>query len=359
MHWIAFLAAAIALFLVRVLRAPDKSRRVVAALWFVSAFAVTTFTVRVMSDRADITRPTEYDQFVSHAADVASDEANVPLILFVGASFTRNGLDDEELTRKLRAEGYPHRVINLSLQGASLQERDAHLWSFMRQARRVPDVVFLEVADEFDRDPAYVFSVAKFSDRAIEQFDPGSVYWSMKGLAQGQCAGMAACVKSWGLLKVHALMNWTNLGLLSTGRSAEDIEAVPAFDPKDEPRDNFLLEDAEIADALNTPAEIIPDIGPSWARLFRMDQRRRLEEIGVRRIAYYYPPVIPPEERQYVARLCAGELAEYPCIAPVDQQLLDLLQGQVWYDDRHLLRDGAEVYTDWLAGQIETWGALQ
>ncbi|MAK60065.1 MAG: hypothetical protein CMK09_03710 [Ponticaulis sp.] len=358
MHWIAFIAAALALFLAHILRAPDRSRRVVAMAWFLSAFLVSTFTIRVISERVGITRPTEFDQFVSHAALQASREPDAPLVLFVGASFTRNAIDDQELTRKLRDAGYPHRVINLSLQGASLQERDAHLWAFMRSTQRAPDVVFLEVADEFDRDPAYVFNVAKFSDRAIEQFDPDSVFWSLKGLAQGQCDGLKACLTSAVLLKAHALMNWSNLGLFATGKARKDISPVPAFDPQDHPRETFRLNDSEIQKNLSRPTDIAPYMGPAWARLFRIDQRRKLEAAGVRRVAYYYPPVIPAEDRQYVARLCAGELSDFPCIAPVDQKLLQALEGQVWLDEKHLLRNGADVYTAWLADQIERWGAL-
>lgn len=359
MHWIAFIAAVLALLLAKLLRAPEKSRRVLNLIWFSSAFILTVFTIRVFSEHAGITRPTTYDQFVTHAALQAREEPETPLVLFVGASFSRNAVDDEALTRDLRAAGYPHRVINLSLEGASLQERDAAIWDFMRTSRIAPDVVFLEVADEYDRDPAYVFTVAKFSDRAIEQFDPDAVYWSMKGLSQGQCDGLATCGKNWALLQIHAFMNWTNLGLLATGTPLKEIAPSPAFDPQDKPRESFSLGTQEIASALSAPAEIEPEAGPSWARLFRMDQRRRLEMAGVRRVAYYYPPVLSGESRQYVARLCAGELSDYPCIAPVDQRLLQQLAGDVWLDERHLLRDGAEVYTDWLAVQIERWGALQ
>ncbi|MFC6198604.1 hypothetical protein [Ponticaulis profundi] len=359
MHWLALLAGCLALILARVLRAPLKSYRLTGFAWFFAALLITGFAIRIGAESQKITRPTEYDSFVVHAADLVREDPDAPLVVFLGASFTRNALDDEELTRRLRAKGYPHRVINLSLQGASLQERDQSLWDFMRLTQRAPDVAFLEVADEFDRDPAYVFNVAKFSDRAIKQVTPNAAYWSVKGLSQGQCDGMASCVKAWAFLGIHAVMNWSNIGLLATGESIPDIEAVPAFDPQDTPRDTFTLSVDEIRAALEVPAEVTPSNGPSWARLFRMDQRDRLMQAGVRRVAYYYPPVISPDEREYVADLCAGELSAFPCIAPVDRTLLAQLERPVWFDDKHLLRDGADVYTDWLAGQIDQWGALK
>lgn len=359
MHWIALIAACVALVLAKLFRAPDRSRIFTSGLWFLAAFFVTTFAVRVATETAVITRPTDYDKFVNYAADQVANEPHVPLVVFVGASFSRNALDDEELTRRLRAKGYPHRVINLSLEGASLQERDAYLWQFMRQTGRAPDVVFLEVADEFDRDPVYAFENSKFSDRAIEQFEPGAVFWSVKGLMQGQCEGMGGCVKSWVLLKLHAAMNWSNLGILATGRSAPDIESHASFDPQDTARSSFTLDVDQIRADLSASGEIVPEKGPSWARLFRLSQRERLQTAGVRRIAYYYPPVLEAADRQYVADLCAGELSDFPCIAPIDRALLSELGGQVWLDDKHLLREGAEVYTSWLAGQIDSWGALR
>lgn len=359
MHWIALLAACAALVLVKVFRAPDRSRVLSASIWFVSAFIVATFGLRVVTESAGITRPTDYDTFVNYAVDQVHSDPDAPLVVFVGASFSRNALDDEALTRRLRDRGYPHRVINLSLEGASLQERDAYLWQFMRQTRLAPEAVFLEVADEFDRDPVYAFENSKFSDRAIEQFEPGAVFWSVKGLLQGQCEGMSGCVKSWVLLKLHAAMNWSNLGILATGRAAPEVGSHASFDPQDTARSNFTLDVEQIQADLGVSGVVEPEAGPSWARLFRMDQRERLKQAGVKRIAYYYPPVLEGRDRQYVADLCAGELADYPCIAPVDRELLNRLGRQVWFDDKHLLRDGAEVYTSWLAGQIDNRGALR
>ncbi len=359
MHWFAFLAACLALILARSLRAPKRSGIFFGSLIFLTAFVATTITVRTMAINLGVTRPSEYDAFVVDAVNTVKAHPDEPLAVFVGASFSRNGLDDEKLTADLRAKGYPHRVINLSLQGASLQERDAHLRAFMHLTGRAPDVVFLEVAREFDRDPTYVFQVAKFSDRAIEQMSPDAVYWSMKGLAQGQCDGKAACLKSLGLLNLHAAMNLSNIGLLSTGEAVSDIKALSSFDPQDTPRKTFTLELPEIEAHLIKQTGITPSDGPAWARLFRKNQRDRLLSQGVRRVAYYYPPVLPEGDREYVAGLCAGELSDFPCIAPVDTKLLAQLNGQVWFDEKHLLRDGAEVYTDWLADQIDRWGALK
>ena len=359
MHWIAFLAACLALVLARLLRAPNRSSLVTGAAGFVLAFLVTTIGVRFIANEAGITRPNDYNAFIVHASNTAETDAEAPIILFLGASFSRNAIDGEALTEDLRQLGYPHRVINLSLEGASLQERDAHLREFLDYSGLVPDVVFIEAAQEFDADPTYVFRVAKFSDRAIGQFAPRAVFWSLKGLSQGQCDGLVNCGKSWGFLAAHAGMNFTNLGLLATGEALSGVEAIPAYDPQDTRRDEFILTADEIAAHLDETVTFEPSSGPSWARLFRTEQRAFLEETGVRRIAYYYPPVLPASDRAYVAGLCAGELADYPCIAPVDPGLLHALKGEFWFDEKHLLTPGADIYRGWLVQQIESWGALK
>lgn len=359
MHWVAFLAACIALILARLLRAPGRSSLLAGLGAFLFAFAVTTFTVRMVSERADLVRPSDYNAFIAHAVKQVENDPDAPIVLFLGASYSRNAIDEEALTKALRARGYPHRVINLSLEGASLQERDAHLRAFLRLSPRAPDVTFIEAAHEFDADPTYVFRVAKFSDRAIGQFDPRSTFWAMKGLSQGACDGLSGCGKSWALLGIHSGMNFTNLGLLATGEGRESISAKPSFDPQHAPREEFTETLKDIRAQLSEGKEIVPAEGPSWARLLRAEQRDYLMDEGVRRIAYYYPPVLPPDERAYFAGLCAGELSDHPCIAPIDPKLLNPLQGEVWLDEKHLLQDGAEIYTEWLAGQIDRWGALK
>lgn len=359
MHWIAFAVALMALILARMLRAPGRSGIFTGLAGFAIAFIAVTVFIRFAADQAHITRPTDYDGVVSHAVTQVRSDPDAPLVVFVGASYSRNALDDIALTKALRARGYPHRAVNLSLEGASLQERQAHIESFIRLAGRAPDVVFLELAHEYDDDPVYVFRVAKFSDRAIEQFSPDAAFWSAKGLAQGQCHGKASCAKAWLLLQAHTVMNSANLGLLATGRAASDIAGRASYDPQDAPREVFNLTTGEITAQLADADATAPDAAPSWARLFRQYQRDDLAAAGARRVAYYYPPVLSGTERNYVANICRTELSDFPCIAPVDKKLLKRLSGEIWFDERHLQRKGADIYTSWLADQIDQWGALR
>ena len=84
-----------------------------------------------------------------------------------------------------------------------------------------------------------------------------------------------------------------------------------------------------------------------------------MQALGVGGVAYYLPPVISPQIREYTASLCLGELANWPCIAPLGPALLEPLDGQIWFDPKHLKQEGAEHYSDWLADEIDRRGLLR
>jgi hypothetical protein len=171
------------------------------------------------------------------------------------------------------------------------------------------------------------------------------------GLAGGACEGLKACAMNAALLPAHAALNWLNVGLLASGRPAGDVTPAPAFDPVTVPRDTVPTQDA-IRQGLGTALPVTPTEGPQWALSHRAHQRGWLAEAGVRTVGYYFPPVVDPAARAYVAGLCAGELAGHPCVPPTDPALLTQLIGPLWLDGEHLLAPAAATYTDWLANQI-------
>ena len=151
--------------------------------------------IKLVAGAAGLGRTTEFDGFVNRAVEIARQD-DAPLIVFTGASFSRNAIDDERLTLALRERGYPHRVISLSIEAASIFERDAHLKEFIARSPRPPEIVFVEVSEPFDKRPAFFFENSKFSARGIEQFTPSVSLKTLKGLAGGNCAGAADCLKS-------------------------------------------------------------------------------------------------------------------------------------------------------------------
>lgn len=342
-------AAAAALILAHGLRGSGGRWRPVHALAGLAGLALGVLVIRLTAQGLDIDRRTDMDSIVAAALESAGQD-KAALIVFAGASYSRNGLDDARLTRALRAAGREVRVVNLSLEGASLQEREAGLLSFLARAPRRPKAVFLEIAPEFDAEAAYVFRVAKFSDRAIAQFTPANTLSALADLRREGCAGAGACAKSAILTLAHGAMNGLGIGLLSSGRPFAGVTPVRAFDPQTEPRER--PDDAARHEGLSAPGMQGPARAPAWAAGRRAALMARLEAAGIPIVGTYFPPAIDPASRGYIASLCQTEFAGRPCLAPDDPALLAALDGAHWFDAGHLLASGAEIYTDWLAGRL-------
>ncbi len=355
MHWSFYAAAAAALAGAHVLRGAKRGGGF-AVIAFVAGLAASALAIKATTQIAGFGRATDFDRFVVRAADIARQDDS-PLIVFTGASFSRNAIDDERLTIALREKGYPHRAINLSLEAASMLERDARLTDFIARAGRAPEVVFVEVARPFDFKPAFIFDNSKFSLRAIDQFGLRETLWTLFGLAGGGCDGPVDCGKSAALVSAHAGVNFLNVGLLSSGEDLSTLRGATSFDGQSIPREHLDLDAASAA--LSEIRDEVPAVGPQWARSFRGIQRDRLQAAGVEGVGYYFPPVIDPGLRAYVSSLCKAELAASTCIAPDDPDLLRALDGPVWFDREHLLDTGAAIYVRWLADQLDASGALE
>ena len=345
MHWSLFILAGLGLVLAHALKLPGSGSRVSSMAAFLIGLFVTALAVKSLAAANGIGRTTDFDRFVN-AAVIEATQDDAPLVVFTGASYSRNGIDPERLTLALRERGYPHRVVNLSIEAASILERDAHLQQFMALSGRVPDVVFVEVARDFDERAAYMFGNSKFNVRAIEQFDLSNAVWTSFGILGGACDGAKGCLMDSAYLGAHATLNFLNVGLIGGGEPPTDTEAVPAYDPQEEAR---AKSQPDLALKSN-PVSVFQ--GPQWVRSFRYQQQRRLAAQGVRQIGYYQPPTLDPSARAYLDCLCAGEFVEHACLSPNDPALMEQLNGDHWFDPSHLLDSGTAIYNRWLVDEI-------
>lgn len=345
MHWSLFVLAGLGLVLAHGLKLPTPGSRSVSIGAFVCGLLVTAFVVKSMASAAGIGRTTDFDRFVK-AAVIEATQDDAPLIVFTGASYSRNGIDPERLTLALRERGYPHRVVNLSIEAASILERDRHLTQFIQQSGRVPDIVFVEVARDFDQRAAYMFGNSKFNMRAIEQFDLTGAVWTSFGILGGACHGTSGCVQDTAYLGLHTALNILNVGLIGGGETDTEIDAVPAYDPQVEAR---AKSQPHLALKQNTVSVFQ---GPQWVRSFRYQQQRRLAQLGVGEIGYYQPPTLDPSARAYLDGLCAGEFVQHLCISPNDPSLMQQLNGDHWFDPSHLLDSGTAIYNRWLVEEL-------
>lgn len=345
MHWSLFILAGLGLVLAHGLKLPGSGSRATSITAFLVGLFVTALAVKSLAAANGIGRTTDFDRFVN-AAVIEATQDDAPLVVFTGASYSRNGIDPERLTLALRERGYPHRVINLSIEAASVLERDAHLQQFIKLSGRVPDIVFVEVARDFDTRAAYMFGNSKFNVRAIEQFDLPNAVWTSFGILGGACDGAKGCLMDTAYLGAHTTLNFLNVGLIGGGEPPAEIEAVPAYDPQVEARAKSQTDLA----LKSNPVSVFQ--GPQWVRSFRYQQQGRLAAQGVREVGYYQPPTLDPPARAYLDGLCAGEFIEHACISPNDPALMEQLNGDHWFDPSHLLDSGTAIYNRWLVDEI-------
>lgn len=308
-------------------------------------FVVGAAAIRVGMSWGKIERDTEFAGIARVAADII-DENTGDYALFVGASYSRNGLDDERLTARLRTNGLNWRAINVSLQGASWQEREYWLFALLEAVERPPVAVFLEPSEEFDADPLYVFRVAKFSDRAIAQFSPEATPAILAGVKESPPDGARRLAEVAALTPMHFLLNWVNAGALAKGVFLRDAKPASGFLAEHTPREDLSAD--FISENLRSNADA-PQEG-RFGQAARARIAEKLHQRGINEIWLYKPPVLEANGRAYVAAICAK--SAFPCIAPTDPDLLQQLEGPFWFDRAHLLADGASIYADWLAQEI-------
>lgn len=335
-----------ALALAQMLRLPLRSASVAHIAVFLVSIGVAAGLIRAGANALGIERRSDFDSFVAYNVGNVAD-SNAPLIVFVGASYTRNAIDAEALTDRLGTRGVDAQVVTLALEGASLQERRTHLMDFLARSPRQPDMIFLEVAPEFDADPAYVFQIAKFSDRAIDQFTPGATMATAQSLMARHCGGLVACAKSAAFTGAHSLMNALNIGLLFSGETWDEVEPRNSFDPQTVAREQVSAEAR--ADGLSARLETAPT--PLWGQGYRAEMIGELEDRGIR-VGLYFPPVIDPAKRAYGRGLCDITDGIDGCVIADDPALLSALDGDHWFDPGHLLVSGADIYMDWLADRL-------
>jgi hypothetical protein len=352
MHWSLFAFAGLALLFAHGLRLPTSGSRWMGVLVFMASLLITAFAIKVFAGRADIGRTTDFDRIANHAAAQAQ-QTDAPLILFTGASYSRNAIDPERLTIALTERGYNFRVLNLSLEAASILERDQHLQQFIKQSGEVPAFVFVEVAQAFDYNAAFMFSNSKFNARAIEQFDIPTTLRTLAGISEGACGGTVACLKDTGFLGLHSALNILNVGLIGRGEASSEAGLTVSYDPQYKPRLESRPEDVE------TILPVTEQAVPRWANSYRTLMRERLKAQSVSVVGYYQPPVQPADQRMYVEALCQTELQAEFCLSADHPKLLQNLSGDVWFDRDHLLDDGAAIYTLWLAEQMIESGVLE
>jgi len=174
---VIIVAIAVLALVASALRGPPAAHPVRAVVAFLAGLGLTAGAIKGVAHVVQFYPDAELARF---SARVIAGEDERPTIFFLGTSMSAYEIDDEMLTQRLHDRGYDVRAVSVSMAGASQQERDLHLRQYLRATDHPPDILMVEISFPTDAHSWYVFNIGKFSERAIKQFGPRGMYWSVR-----------------------------------------------------------------------------------------------------------------------------------------------------------------------------------
>lgn len=275
-----------------------------------------------------------------------------------GGSYSARGVDDAMLQQRLSARLRGSvKVLTLSLAGGNQLER----WKVLKNALALLDreeraaflasrkTVLLEIHAQYDRYPLAQLRRNSHSDRAYAYLDAEVAMEAAK--AQHGEMDTDAYRRLWTDVVGHALVNIMNIGLATRVVPAGDVPPGGGYDPLDRVARGYRFNGTKAArQRLKRPlleAGKLP-----WANIQR--RRTRLTKaLGENTlIAYFSVPTPRAFDLDYARGFCAA-VSGPPCIDHAHWSLLRRLDHKrFWYDDGHMQKPGAEIYTRWLSSQL-------
>ncbi|GAA3931701.1 hypothetical protein [Luteimonas lutimaris] len=277
-----------------------------------------------------------------------------------GGSYSARGVDDAMLEQRLsRRLGAPIQVLTLSLAGGNQLER----WKVLENALALLDrderdaflasrkTLLLEIHAQYDRYPLVQLRRNRYSDRAYAYLDT-EVALEVARTERGRMEP-DEYRRLWIDVLGHAMVNIMNIGLATRVVSAEDVLPGGGYDPLDGPARGYRFKGTKSArQSLKQPpleAEELP-----WHNIERRRARyaRVLDGGSKPQIIYFSVPTPRTFDLTYARGFCAA-VSGFSCIDHSHWGLLERLDDKrFWYDDGHMQRRGAEIYTRWLSSRL-------
>ena len=299
-----------------------------------------------------------FHEALEHLTDYEGDR---PVVLLIGSSFTRAGIDPEALGENLGTSGRNVVVLPLAIAGAPHLERLYYLKEYLSTAKRKPQIVLFEVAGGYDSSPLYQLQQMQFTDRMIAMMDGYSAWWAFRWLFSTDAVGLTTSVVLGGEILAHLGLHVGHIGFLWNSTRAD---RPAGHDPSSSPP-TLHFSDDEVARLIDQAAEtrdLKPDwpqnVPSTWMAAFLEEEISTLQRHGVDRFAFYSVPSMQGANVAYARRFCAA-MSKFTCIVGEDPQLLaGLRHGTDWYDFDHLQGDGRDLFTKWLGDRLVEQGLL-
>jgi hypothetical protein len=284
-----------------------------------------------------------------------------PVMMLIGSSYTRNGINPEIVNKIWAAENIHTRLMTRAAGGASRLEQWILLEDAQKALGRMPEKIMFEIHPQWDAFPLYGLK-NPMSSRAINQITDSTLRWAF--LAVFYDDRFAAQWKTYptGLNAVaeivkHYLAGKVNFGLAQKQNMIVHASARPrsAFRPLAMPKASVDL--AKLRQRLATPTpydETAPSLSESnpWLDVYFSDVKSRIEAAGGRLTGYYSLPNSLPNFRGYTRQFCAWKADSYCLNANLPDVFRDYGSVDMWYDYTHLLDKGAELFSVWFAYRL-------
>jgi hypothetical protein len=282
-----------------------------------------------------------------------------PVILFIGSSFSENGIDPDALAEALGSSGRAAAVQRLAVGGAPHLERLYYLKEYLARAKRKPRLVLFEIAGGYDSGPLYQVHQMRFSDRMLAMMDGSSAWWALRWLVDTDGLSLSERFRLGSEILGQLALHVSHIGFL--WNSAPVHEAAAYDTGGSPPPTGFSDEDAaELLDQAAATRDLKPDwpldVPTRWMSAFLAEEIAMLQRHSVVRFAFYSVPSMQGANVAYARRFCAA-ITNFACIIGEDPELLaGLRHGADWYDFDHLQGAASEVFTRWLGDRLVEMG---
>ncbi|MFI0347716.1 MAG: hypothetical protein ACH346_02925 [Chthoniobacterales bacterium] len=275
-----------------------------------------------------------------------------PILILEGTSATAYGVNGRMLEKLLAAQGVDVTVLQFSLVGANHFERLWMLNLFFQkmgtehreEMKHAPTILLSEVFDAYDKEPLYLFQKEAYSHRAITWASPTIVIAAWK----------AAKKYSWTLFE-HLLFNRFAVGIFASMQPPSYTKKTEGFFPLVGTKKTFCYATTsktfeEVTS--NYTAEPSPEPTVYDTPFY---EKKLQQEFGnvISLFGFYALPTLEMQRRAYQVAFAKSLPITTIMLGPASLIVMKNLNCEKnWFDGVHPQREGAILFTQWLAQEI-------
>lgn len=292
-----------------------------------------------------------------YAAKELPKAAHKNVLLIDGGSYALNAVDVSALEKNLASLGYAAEGVKLTFSAANHFERYRVYEDIKRDLSTGPRpgqrwIFLLEAQEGYDLEPLAQLDRNLDTARAFHYVTPQNAWFAWQAQQSPGVRPSPVGGWRWGLTR-HALINFFNVGVASRLVTDEDIDDWDGELSGGRIRFRFKGLDDVIAEA-GRSAPNVPV--PPWLFDIREARLKSLWKSEVSSWVYFGVPSTRAEQQRYLRSFC--KVSQQPCIEPDVELTTSLDKRAYWMNKGHVTRQGAAVYTEWLARRLVALNVL-